>query len=152
VTDLRFAAGDELSAAELYALLKLRVDVFVVEQESPYPELDGRDLLPDTGHFWYPATGEPEAYLRLLREPDGGWRIGRVCTTKAARGSGLGARLMAAAMERIGDADAVLDAQTYAQRFYARYGFEPVGEPFDEDGIEHITMRRPSRQRAGRSG
>lgn len=145
MTDLRFAAGDELSAEELYALLKLRVDVFVVEQEAPYPELDGRDLLPDTVHLWSPPVGDPQAYLRLLREPTGGWRIGRVCTTVAARGTGLGARLMAAAMTRIADDEAVLDAQTYAQRFYAKFGFEPVGEPFDEDGIEHITMRRLAR-------
>ena len=145
MTDLRFAAGDELTAAELYALLTLRVDVFVVEQKAPYPELDGRDLRPDTGHLWSPPTGEPQGYLRLLREPDGGWRIGRVCTTQAARGTGLGARLMAEAMTRIGDDDAVLDAQTYAQRFYARFGFAPEGDPFDEDGIEHITMRRQGR-------
>lgn len=150
MTDLRFATGDELSAAELYALLKLRMDVFVVEQKAAYPELDGRDLRPDTEHVWYPSAGEPQAYLRLLREPDGGWRIGRVCTTKQARGTGLGGRLMAAAMERIGDAAAVLDAQTYAQEFYARFGFTPAGEPYDDDdGIEHITMRRPA---VGRSG
>jgi ElaA protein len=85
----------------------------------------------------------------LLREPAGGWRIGRVCTARDARGQGLGARLMAAAMARIGDADAVLDAQTYAQDFYRRFGFEPEGDPFDEDGIEHITMRRPTPARSG---
>jgi ElaA protein len=149
VTDLRFARGDELSAAELYALLKLRMEVFVVEQRAPYPELDGRDLRQDTEHVWYPPAGEPQAYLRLLREPDGGWRIGRVCTTKTARGTGLGGRLMAAAMTRVGDAPAVLDAQTYTQEFYARYGFTPAGEPYDDDGIEHITMRRPAVERSG---
>jgi ElaA protein len=140
--ELTYVAGDELTAGQLYALLKLRVDVFVVEQDCPYPELDGRDLLADTGHLWWPATGETQAYLRLLAEPGGGWRIGRVCTTSAARGQGWGARLMSAALDRIGDAAAVLDAQTYAQEFYRRFGFEPEGEPFDEDGIEHITMRR----------
>ncbi|OLF13351.1 GNAT family N-acetyltransferase [Actinophytocola xanthii] len=144
MTDLRVAAGDELTAAELYAVLTLRVDVFVVEQKAAYPELDGRDLLPDTVHVWYPATGEPQAYLRLLTEPTGGWRIGRVCTRPAARGTGLGGRVMAEAMRRVGTAEAVLDAQTYAQEFYARFGFRPEGEPFeDDDGIEHITMRRP---------
>lgn len=142
--ELSVAAGDELSAERLYALLRLRVDVFVVEQECPYPELDGRDLRADTVHLWWPASGPVRAYLRLLREPSG-WRIGRVCTAAEARGKGLAARLMAAAMERVGDADVVLDAQTYAQEFYARFGFEPEGAPFDEEGIEHITMRRRNR-------
>lgn len=145
MTEPRFAAGDQLPADVLYALLKLRVDVFVVEQECPYPELDGRDVRQDTGHLWWPPTGAPQAYLRLLTEPGGGWRIGRVCTAKQARGRGLGGRLMAAAMARVGDDAVVLDAQTYAREFYARFGFEPEGEPFDEDGIEHITMRRPPR-------
>ena len=143
-----YATGDELTAERLYALLKLRVDVFVAEQQSPYPDLDGRDLRPDTGHLWWPADGEPQVYLRLLSEPGGGWRIGRVCTVKQARGRGLAGGLMAAAMARIGDADVVLDAQTYAQDFYARFGFVAEGEPFDEDGIEHITMRR-TRARSG---
>ncbi|GAB3455796.1 GNAT family N-acetyltransferase [Actinophytocola sediminis] len=149
MTDPRFATGDELTVAELYALLKLRISVFVVEQRAPYPELDGRDLLADTEHLWYPPAGEPQAYLRLVPEPAGGWRIGRVCTTPAVRGTGLGGRLMAEAMTRIGDASAVLDAQTYAQDFYARYGFVPVSEPYDDDGIEHITMRRPAVEHSG---
>lgn len=149
MTNLRFAGGDELTAAELYALLKLRVSVFIVEQRSLYPELDGRDLQPETEHIWYPPSGEPQGYLRLLPEPDGGWRIGRVCTTSAARGTGLGKRLMAAALDRIGDAPAVLDAQTYAQEFYARFGFEPEGEPYDDEGIEHITMRRRAVEHSG---
>ena len=147
--ELTFAAGGELPADRLYALLELRVNVFVVEQECAYAELDGRDLLPDTVHVWGPPTGEPQAYLRLLSEPGGGWRIGRVCTTRATRGQGLGVLLMAAALERIGDADVVLGAQTYAQDFYARFGFEPEGEPYDDEGIEHITMRRPRAARTG---
>lgn len=146
--ELTHAAGDELSAGQLYGLLKLRVDVFVVEQACPYPELDGRDLLPGTVHLWWPPAGEPQAYLRLLTEPGGGFRIGRVCTAKAARGQGWGARLMAAALARTGDAEVVLDAQTYAQAFYERFGFVPEGAPFDEDGIPHITMRR----KAARTG
>lgn len=136
------APGDEITAAQLYPLLKLRVDVFVVEQECVYPELDGRDLLPLTVHLWWQPADEVDGYLRLLRDPDGTHRIGRVCTTQRTRGSGLGALLMKAAMERIGDDAAVLEAQTYAQKFYARFGFEPRGEPYLEDGIEHITMRR----------
>lgn len=136
------AKGDEITAAELYPLLKLRVDVFVVEQECPYPELDGRDLLPTTVHVWWQPDDEVQGYLRLLRDPDGTHRIGRVCTTPATRGSGLGALLMKAAMEHIGDEAAVLEAQTYALNFYARFGFVPEGERYLEDDIEHQTMRR----------
>lgn len=136
------AKGGEITAAELYPLLKLRVDVFVVEQECAYPEIDGRDLLPSTVHVWWQPDDEVLGYLRLLRDPDGTHRIGRVCTAMSARGSGLGALLMKAAMEHIGDDAAVLDAQTYALDFYARFGFVPEGDRYLEDGIEHQTMRR----------
>jgi len=139
------AKGDEITAAELYPLLRLRVDVFVVEQECPYPELDGRDLLPTTVHVWWQPADEVLGYLRLLRDPDGTHRIGRVCTARSARGSGLGALLMKAAMEHVGDEAAVLDAQTYALDFYARFGFVPEGERYLEDGIEHQTMRRTAK-------
>jgi ElaA protein len=141
VTDPYRATGDQLSAATLYALLTLRVAVFVVEQEAPYAELDGRDLRPDTVHLWF-GDPEPLAYLRLLRDPGGVVRIGRVCTAMVARGAGLSSRLMIAALAEVGDRPAVLDAQVHAQNFYARFGFVPVGEPFEEDGIPHITMRR----------
>jgi ElaA protein len=136
------AKGDEITAAQLYPLLKLRVDVFVVEQECPYPELDGRDLLPTTVHVWWQPADELLGYLRLLRDQDGTHRIGRVCTTLSTRGSGLGALLMKAAMEHVGDDEAVLEAQTYALDFYARFGFVAEGERYLEDGIEHQTMRR----------
>jgi len=141
------APGDQLTAEQLYALLRLRVDVFVVEQKAAYPELDGQDLLPSTWHFWLEGDdGELAACLRLL--DDGGpLRIGRVCTSKAVRGSGHAARLMDAAIAHIGPAESVLDSQTYATGFYARYGYVPEGEEYvDDDGIPHVLMRRaPSR-------
>lgn len=146
---LRTARGDELDAATLYNLLQLRVSVFIVEQRAPYPELDGRDLDQDTLHLWWQPEGDdrPSACLRVLVEPEGGYRIGRVCTTKQARGSGLGATLMSAALDLVGAADSVLDAQVYAKHFYARFGYEQVGAEYDDDGIGHVTMRR-----AGRTG
>jgi ElaA protein len=144
VTDLMHAAGDEIAADQLYNLLRLRVDVFVVEQECPYPELDGRDLLPSTLHFWVPGDEGVRACLRVLAEPGGGSRIGRVCTAATSRGSGLAARLMTAALAAIGDDPSVLDAQTYAQGFYARFGYVAEGEEYLDDGIPHITMRRPA--------
>ena len=132
-------AGTDLTAQQLYQILRLRADVFVVEQDCPYLDPDGRDLFPDTRHFW---TEGFESYLRVLNEGDGAYRIGRVVTAKRARGRGLAARLMTAALEHIGDADSVLDAQTYAQGFYAKFGYVPEGDEFDEDGIPHITMWR----------
>lgn len=134
--------ADQLTPEQLYAILRLRVDVFVVEQDCPYPELDGRDLLPGTRHLWADGPSGAEAYLRLLDEPGGARRIGRVCTALEARGKGLGAKLMVAALESAGNVDCVLDAQTYASGFYAKYGFQPTGEEFIEDGIPHITMWR----------
>lgn len=135
-------SGDELTAEQLHTILKLRVDVFVVEQNCPYPEIDGRDLLPSTRHFWVDGFG---SYLRVLAESDGAGRIGRVCTAADARGQGLAAHLMQAALETGPERDWVLDAQTYAQGFYAKFGFQPHGEPFDEDGIPHLTMWRKGR-------
>ena len=147
MSDIKVASGDELNTADAYAILRLRVDVFVVEQECPYPELDGKDLLASTRHFWIEAEDAAEGVLgclRVLVEPDVGYRIGRVCTSKKARGSGLAARLMAAALDVIGDAESVLDAQTYATGFYAKFGYLTVGSEYLEDGIPHITMRRPA--------
>ena len=141
--DLHRARGDQLTISQLYALLTLRVNIFIVEQRSPYPDLDGRDLDPTTIHFWHQPADRPIAYLRLLTEPDGAARIGRVCTTPHARGGGLGTGLMNAALAELDSREVVLDAQVQAQAMYARFGFHATGEPFDDDGIMHITMRRP---------
>jgi ElaA protein len=138
---LHDATGPELTAAQLHDILRLRVDVFVVEQKAAYPELDGRDLLPDTRHLWFEDDGSVLAYPRVLQDPGGVRRIGRVVTAANARGAGLAARLMDAALTT--PAEYVLDAQTYVQGFYARYGFVAEGSEYtDDDGIPHITMRR----------
>jgi ElaA protein len=138
---LHDATGPELTAVQLHDILRLRVDVFVVEQKAAYPELDGRDLLPDTRHLWFEEDGAVLAYLRVLLDPGGVRRIGRVVTAAPARGAGLAARLMEAALTIPGEY--VLDAQTYVQGFYARYGFVAEGPEYvDDDGIPHIRMRR----------
>jgi ElaA protein len=140
---LHVAAFDELSAGTLYALLRLRVDVFVVEQRCPYPELDGRDTEPGTRHVWLAGEdGTPLAYLRILDEPDGAARIGRVCVAAAARGAGLAGRLMRATLDWLGTRPSVLDAQTYLADFYAGLGYEKAGPEFVEDGIPHVPMTR----------
>jgi ElaA protein len=130
----------------LYAILRLRVEVFVVEQSCPYPELDGRDVEPDAELHW--ATDGPRllATLRLLREADGALRLGRVATAPAARSRGVASQLLGAALERCAQLDpsapVVLDAQSHLARWYARFGFDVAGEPFEEDGIPHVPMRR----------
>ena len=97
---LRTAAFADLDGATLYRLLRLRIDVFVVEQNCPYPELDGRDTEPDTHHLWFAEDGgEPLAYLRVLREGETTWRVGRVCTAAPERGRGLSGKLMSRALE-----------------------------------------------------
>ncbi|MGW6424685.1 GNAT family N-acetyltransferase [Nocardia sp. NPDC055053] len=138
---LRRAWAADLDTATLYRLLKLRVDVFVVEQECAYPELDGRDLLPTTRHLWLDDDGEVVATLRLLEEHDD-FRIGRVCTAVPARGRGYSARLLRAALAETGSATVRLDAQSYLVDMYATFGFSPDGEEFLDDGIPHIPMRR----------
>ncbi|MDH4364076.1 MAG: GNAT family N-acetyltransferase, partial [Acidimicrobiia bacterium] len=89
--------GPELTAAELHAVLALRVAVFVVEQACPYPEVDGRDLDATTGHRWLADGTGIACYVRTLHEPSdsGAVRIGRVVTRADRRGEGLAAHLLA---------------------------------------------------------
>jgi ElaA protein len=133
----------DLDAPTLYALLKLRTDIFVVEQACPYPELDGRDTEPTTRHLWFAdEPTDPKAYIRILAEPDGSARIGRVCTAASARGRGLARRLMEAALARTGDRPCVLDAQRYLLDFYRSFGFTVAGPEYLDGGIPHVPMRR----------
>ncbi|WP_433733028.1 GNAT family N-acetyltransferase [Nocardia sp. CA-129566] len=135
----------DLDTATLYQLLKLRVEVFVVEQKCAYPELDGLDLLPETRHFWLDDEGEVISTLRLLEEHENGvksFRIGRVCTSVPARGHGYTTRLVQAALAEAGSATVRLSAQTYLVDMYAKFGFKPDGEEFEEDGIMHLPMRK----------
>lgn len=148
--DVRRTQAADLDATILYGLLRLRVDVFVVEQQCPYPEIDGRDLEPTTVHFWCADDdGQVLATLRLLRDGppdgDGELRIGRVCTAPEARGAGLTTRLFAAALEEIGDRPSVLDAQSHLTGMYERFGYAADGPEFLEDGIPHTPMRRDPR-------
>ncbi|WP_026875972.1 GNAT family N-acetyltransferase [Jiangella gansuensis] len=142
---LRVAAFRDLDAATLYRLLRLRVDVFVVEQGDPYAELDGRDLEPEATHIWLARDDEPVAYLRVLEDPDGTARIGRVVVAADARGLGLAGRLMAAAIEHIGARTSVLAAQSHLADFYRRYGYEVTGPEFLDGHIPHLPMARHPR-------
>ncbi|WP_328354167.1 GNAT family N-acetyltransferase [Mycobacterium sp. NBC_00419] len=145
---LRRSWAKDLDAATLYELLKLRVEVFVVEQACPYPELDGRDLLAETRHFWLEQPdGAVISTLRLMEEHSAGekaFRIGRVCTRRSARGQGHTTRLMQAALADVGDHPCRINAQTYLAGMYARHGFVVDGDEFVEDGIPHVPMLKNS--------
>lgn len=143
---LRRCWGKDLDTATLYELLKLRVEVFVVEQACPYPELDGRDLQSQTRHFWLQEpVGEVISVLRLIEENPNGrklFRIGRVCTKQSARGGGHATRLLQAALADVGEHPCHINAQTYLVEMYARHGFVVAGDEFVEDGIPHVPMLR----------
>ena len=138
----------DLGKQQLYALLTLRIEVFVVEQKCPYLEIDGQDLEGDTCHLMAWRDGELVAYLRLLDpESQGGdVVIGRVVIAPSARGEGLGHALMvqglAQAEKHWPGVPVYLSAQAHLQAYYARHGFEVAGEAYLEDGIPHIGRRR----------
>jgi predicted GNAT family N-acyltransferase len=139
---LRRAHFAELTPFEVYGLCRLRVDVFVVEQECPYPELDGRDIEPATVHVWFEdADGTIAATIRVL--DDGDTRaIGRVATATGYRGRGLAARLMEEGLAICAGFPVTLGAQAHLESWYERFGFGRSGPGYVEDGIPHIPMRR----------
>ena len=143
--DVHAAGITEMDPTTLYRILALRSDVFVVEQDCVYLDLDGRDLEPDARQLWVERDGAVLATLRVLLDDPRTARIGRVATRPDARGSGLAARLMERALELCGDREIVLDAQTYLFDWYARFGFVRDGADFVEDGIPHVPMRRALR-------
>lgn len=137
----------DLDPRTLYGILRLRTDVFVVEQDCAYREVDGRDAEATTLHFWCEdVDGEPIATLRVLvDDTDDGreYRIGRVCVRKEFRGTGLTAALMERAVGYIGTDASVMDAQSHLVDMYAKWGYLPDGREFLDDGIPHIPLRRP---------
>ncbi|MEU3456037.1 GNAT family N-acetyltransferase [Micromonospora sp. NPDC006766] len=136
------ASFAELDARTFHDLLRLRINVFVVEQTCPYPELDGRDVEPGTRHLWLTRDGAVVAYLRILADPGGVARIGRVVVAPAARGAGLAGRLMTEALALVGAGPCVLEAQSHLVDFYAGHGFAVSGPGYLDDGIPHTPMRR----------
>ncbi|WP_291279396.1 GNAT family N-acetyltransferase [Galactobacter sp.] len=137
----------ELSGLTWHQISRLRQDVFVVEQDCPYPDQDSRDAEPATAHLWISSAApggaaRVVATLRLLTEPDGVTRrIGRVATAPEHRGRGLMGYLLRAAIQLCGTAPIVLDAQAHLEGWYGSFGFVKNGEEFLEDGIPHVPMR-----------
>ena len=141
----------DLDTSTLYSMLRLRVDVFVVEQRCPYPELDGHDTETSTEHVLAHDGAQVAGYLRLLSELDGSRRIGRVCVARGHRGRGLAARLVSAALSRCAGDVVVLDAQVYLRNWYVRHGSVASGPEFLEDGIPHVPMRLQTSRRVSRT-
>lgn len=137
---------DEFTVPELYAVLKARVDVFIIEQNCPYPDLDNYDQ--KAVHIWAEENGEVLAYCRIF---DKGIKydetsIGRVLTTEKARGKSLGKQLIQYAVEiienRFHTSEIRISAQDYLLRFYGGFGFEDTGKKYLEDDIPHTEMIR----------
>ncbi|AJO81151.1 GNAT family N-acetyltransferase [Pseudomonas sp. MRSN 12121] len=138
----------DLGKEQLYAILQLRTEVFVVEQKCAYQEVDGQDLEGDTCHLMAWDDDRLLAYLRLLDPTSQGGDvvIGRVVIAPSARGRGLGHELMEHALQQAQkhwpQTPIYLSAQAHLQGYYGRYGFKVVGEEYLEDDIPHIGMRR----------
>jgi|SRR5688572_10654164 ElaA protein len=136
---------DELTPAELYAILRLRTEVFVVEQNCVFQDMDNKDQ-----QCWHLMgwNGDLIAYTRLVpagisyEYPS----IGRVVTSPSVRGSGMGKLVMEKSIEELtglfGRSVIRIGAQLYLKEFYRSFGFEQSSEVYDEDGIDHIEMTR----------
>lgn len=136
---------DELTNRELYSILKARVDVFVVEQECPYEELDDLDQL--AIHYFSEVNDEIAALVRILPKNTTyqDVAIGRVLVTKTFRNQGLAREIMNRAIafvrEEWRENNIMIQAQTYLQSFYEGLGFNQISPVYEEDQIPHIDMR-----------
>ncbi|MFL5488061.1 MAG: GNAT family N-acetyltransferase [Gemmatimonadaceae bacterium] len=150
----QYSRLSELTSEELYAVVRLRESVFIVEQNCPYPDADGRD--PNAWHLlgWQSGADERRliAYARIF---EAGVRyteasIGRVVTAPEVRGKGVGKILMAEALRRIeslaADQTVKIAAQRRIEKFYLDLGFRTISAPYEEDGIIHVDMIRQTKQ------
>lgn len=142
----RIKSFEELTTSELYEIIKARVDVFVVEQNCPYPDLDDYDQ--KAIHLWAEQDNRVLAYCRIF---DRGIKynetsIGRVLTSEKGRGKNLGKQLIKYAVETIENrfktSEVRISAQDYLLKFYSDFGFEDTGKKYLEDNIPHTEMFR----------
>lgn len=135
---------DSLTVNELYAILRLRSEVFVVEQNCVFQDMDNKDQ--QCHHMMGWKGNLLAAYTRLV-PPGVSYEqasIGRVVTSPLARGGGLGKTLMEKSMEELtnlyGPGIIKIGAQLYLKKFYQSFGFKQIDDIYDEDGIDHIHM------------
>lgn len=145
---------DDLSSRQLYLLMQLRQDVFIVEQHCPFADMDNKDFV--CWHLSAWRDNVPVAYARIV-PPElavanvptaiatGSPSIGRVCNASSVRGSGIGRELMQRALQHVNahwpGSDCQIGAQSYLRRFYESLGFIVNGDEYIEDGIPHFPMR-----------
>ncbi|GGA46158.1 GNAT family N-acetyltransferase [Paenibacillus physcomitrellae] len=135
---------EQLTGAEVYRILQLRVNVFMLEQNCLYPEVDDKDQA--SHHLFLEADGKLAAYCRLLPRgisyPQAS--IGRVLVNPPYRGRGLAQELMTQALAFLtgewGESEVKIQAQHYLEKFYGSFGFRPVSDVYPEDGIPHVDM------------
>jgi ElaA protein len=144
--DLQWHLWADLTAAQLYEVLRFRQAIFVVEQVSAYPDLDGRDARSE--HLLLRRAGELIGCLRLIA-PDPLVQIGRVAVKAEERGKGLARMMMQAALQRAAEVyphrDVGVSTQTYLEPFYQSLGFATVSAPYDDYGVPHVDMAGPAR-------
>lgn len=144
--EVRVKTFGELEKEELYQVLQLRADIFVVEQQCAYQDLDGKDQ--KALHVLGKENGSVVAYTRVFGPGDyfDDASIGRVAVRRDFRGKGLGLLIMEASLNvvshRYPGAAITLSAQQYLEKFYQDLGFRSIGETYLEDGIPHIRMVR----------
>ena len=147
--DWSYLRFDDLSTEDLYQILQLRAEIFIVEQDCAYQDVDGFDQpgVHVMGQLWAGDSAQLVCYARLLLPGAKyeGASIGRVVTKKSVRGEGIGKALMLNSLkyckEHWSDKAVTISAQQYLQKFYTGFGFETESESYDEDGIPHIRMQ-----------
>ena len=134
---------EELNKAELYQIVQLRIAVFIIEQDCPYPDLDDMDQ--DAQHLWIEDAGEIVCYLRVnpagsrFSEPS----LGRIVTKKSHRNNGLAEMLIKRAIDLVSEKESRairISAQCYLEKYYEKFGFIKASEEYLEDDIPHIEM------------
>lgn len=138
---------EDLDNQKLYEILKLRTDIFVVEQNCPYPEIDGRDQ--EAIHFYASYNKVVIAYCRIFlpgslysKEAS----IGRIAVVKDYRGNNLGHIIVDKSLQiiekKVGKTDVKISAQAYLKKFYEDHGFKTISEEYVWDGIPHFDLIR----------
>jgi len=142
---IRYSGFEKIPAEDLYEVLKLRQDIFIIEQTCIYDDIDGRDA--QSHHLLLKKSDSLAAYSRIVPpgEKFDNVSIGRIVVHKKFRGRGLGKKIVIESIKWIremGYDQVVIEAQAHLQKFYGELGFEATSEIYDEDGIPHLQMTR----------